>query len=586
MSMTSRRDFLNQSLVLLAAGRAGSTPVQTAAGPSFYRQLVQSNNESIPAVIRELAAQQARQNIRRIGTHLTTLAAGFYAPESALRSSESLIAPMEQASRILLEAQHGDGTIDSGNLNSPPDTGFVLETVCSAMSVLRRASDPRLARILENLTRFVQAGGDALVTGGVHTPNHRWVICSALARIHSLLPASKYVSRIDDWLGEGIDIDGDGQFSERSTGIYSRVTDEALIAVARLLNRPNLLDHVRKNLDMMVYYLHPDGEVETVGSRRQDQFMTSFISNYYLEYRYLAIRDRNPLYAAVVGMIEQTLAERVKNANPLIHFLDEPLLKNDLPVGGALPADYARVFPNSALARIRRDQVSATVYGGSDWPMGVGSGLASNPTFLTFRKGKAVLESVRMGADFFSEGVFRSMGLVADGNRYSLSQRFDVPYYLPLPKGERNAQGDYPLTPARDERFWSKLNFPRRQMGQIQTLDQKITIVEDRGAFELRFDVSGHKGVPVAIELGFRPGGKLEGAVEQRREATYLKDGMGVYRVGQDAITFGPGIAQHERIDLSGSSYKAHGAPLRSGGLCVYITGFTPLQRVLTITAA
>lgn len=584
--MTSRRAFLNQSLVLLAAGRAGSTPVQPAS-PDFYGQLVQANNESIPDVIRDLAATRARQNIRRIGTHLASLAAAYCAPESAHRSSNSLIEPMEQASRILLQAQHGDGTIDSGNLNSPPDTGFVLETVCSAVSVLRRAADPRLAAILDNLTRFIRAGGDALVTGGVHTPNHRWVVCSALARIHSLFPAEKYVNRIDDWLGEGIDIDADGQFSERSTGIYSRVTDQALIAIARLLNRPNLLDPVRKNLDMMVFYLHPDGEVETVGSRRQDQFMTAFISNYYLEYRYLAIRDGNGLYAAVAGMIEQTLAARVKNANPLIHFLEEPVLKSDLPAGGVLPADYTRVFPNSALARIRRGPVSATVYGGSDWPMGVGSGLASNPTFFTFRKGKAVLESVRMGADFFSEGAFRSAGLVADGNRYSLRQRFDVPYYLPLPKSARNPQGDYPLTAARDERFWSRLDFPRREMANIQTLDQKITVVEDRGAFELRFDVSGHDGVPVAIELCFRPGGKLEGDVEQRREGiSFLKGGMGAYRVGQDVVSFGPGLAQHEQIDLSGSSYKAHGAPLRSGGLCVYITGFTPLQRILTITAA
>lgn len=583
----NRRDFLNQSLVLLAAGRGGATAVQSATTPGFYGQLVQANNASVAAVIADLSTARPRQNIRRIGTHLATLTAAFCAPESAHHGSDSLIAPMERASRILLEAQHSDGTIDSGNLNSPPDTGFVLETTCTAMSVLRRAADPRLAPILENLTRFVQAGGEALVAGGVHTPNHRWVICSALAKIHALFPAQKYVNRIDDWLGEGIDIDSDGQFSERSTGIYSRVTDQALIAMARLLNRPSLLDPVRKNLDMMVYYLHPDGEVETVGSRRQDQFMTSFISGYYLEYRYLAIRDGNRLYAAVAAMIEQVLAERIKTVNPLIHFLEEPLLKKDVPSGGVLPTDYARVFPKSALARIRRGQVSATVYGGSDWPMGVGSGLASNPTFFTFRKGKAVLESVRMGADFFSEGAFRSTGLVANGNRYSLHQRFDVPYYLPLPKAERNPQGDYPMTPARDERFWSKLNFPRREMAQIQTLDQKITVVENRGAFELHFDVTGHNGVPVAIELCFRPGGKFEGALEQRREGvSFLKDGMGVYRVGQDAITFGPGLAQHEQIDLSGSSYKAHGAPLRAGGLCVYITGFTPLQRILTITAA
>ena len=92
--------------------------------------------------------------------------------------------------------------------------------------------------------------------------------------------------------------------------------------------------------------------------------------------------------------------------------------------------------------------MSATVYGGSDWPLGVASGLASNPTFFNLRKGKAVLESVRMIPDFFSEGPFRSAGLKVEAQRYSLQQQLAVPYYQPLPKHLRNPQGDYPLTPA------------------------------------------------------------------------------------------------------------------------------------------
>jgi hypothetical protein len=80
-----------------------------------------------------------------------------------------------------------------------------------------------LRQTKDTLTKFLLAAARRFVTGGVHTPNHRGVVCCALARINALFPSARYVNRIDDWLGEGIYQDPDGQFRERSTGIYSRV---------------------------------------------------------------------------------------------------------------------------------------------------------------------------------------------------------------------------------------------------------------------------------------------------------------------------------------------------------------------------
>jgi hypothetical protein len=129
------------------------------------------------------------------------------------------------------------------------------------------------------------------------------------------------------------------------------------------------------------------------------------------------------------------------------------------------------------------------------------------------------------------------------------------------------------------------MNFPRRPMSNLQTLDQKVTIRENRGAFELRFDISGHDGVPVTIELAFRPGGKLEGALQElaKDSSFLLKEGVGRYRVGEDVIEFGPGQAEHQWLNLAGHSYIAHGGTLRPPGYCVYLTGFTPFRRVLTV---
>ncbi|MGH9767986.1 MAG: hypothetical protein ACREAB_11175 [Blastocatellia bacterium] len=143
------------------------------------------------------------------------------------------------------------------------------------------------------------------------------------------------MNRIDDWLGGGIYIDADGQYPERSTGIYSRVENYVFVTMARLLNRAELLEPARKHLEMTIHYTHPDGEVETVGSRRQDQLTTAMIANYHPEYRYLAVKDRNRAFAGVVRLIEGMEGEMNRLAGSLIHFLEEPVLAVKLDAGAA-----------------------------------------------------------------------------------------------------------------------------------------------------------------------------------------------------------------------------------------------------------
>ncbi|MGA2269188.1 MAG: hypothetical protein ABSH44_12035 [Bryobacteraceae bacterium] len=600
---STRRSFIGKTVATLAASSGVNSLAAQATGAGgegqeFFLRLLKSSNEAVGRTLKEAQASPQPRAGRGGGRgagggrggNVAALVAAYCAPESAYYKSESLIPLMEDATRAFVAAQNPDGTMhtEGGNLDSPPDTGFVIEAMGASLAVLRQIEDARLAQTKESLSKFLLAAGEALVTGGVHTPNHRWVVCHALARINSLFPAAKYVNRIDDWLGEGIYQDADGLFPERSPN-YARVEVNAFVAMARLLNRPQLLEPVRKHLDANLHLMQPDGEIETVASRRQDAGRPVQVANFYLQYRYMAIRDNNPTYAAVARLIADRRGEGlVEGGNPVIHFMEEPLLKKPLPAGGAIPSDFVKIFTNSHQVRIRRGNIAATIYGGSDWPLGVASGLASDPTFFSFRKGRAILDSVRMGGQFFSEGVFRSEGLQANGNQYTLHQRFDVPYYQPLPKNLRNPRGDYPLTPARDFRFWSKLDFPHRQMGNIQTLDQKVTVVEKQGAFELHFEITGHDHVPFTVELAFRPGGEVGGSLQEVAaragdKVFLLKEGLGRYRVGDDVIEFGPGQAEHQSLNLSGPSYAAHGATLRAAGTCVYITGYTPFRNIITI---
>lgn len=81
---------------------------------------------------------------------------------------------------------------------------------------------------------------------------------------------------MDEWLRKGIDIDADGQYEERSTYIYTPLTNRCLVTIAKLIQREELLESVRKNLEMTFYYIHPNGEIATEASGRQDQFQVGF----------------------------------------------------------------------------------------------------------------------------------------------------------------------------------------------------------------------------------------------------------------------------------------------------------------------
>jgi len=109
-------------------------------------------------------------------------------------------------------------------------------------------------------------------------------------------------------------------------------------------------------------------------------------------------------------------------------------------------------------------------------------------------------------------------------------------------------------------------------------LGSQVVVRESRGAFEIDVDVAGTNRVPLAVELGFRRGGGLTGAVPRAgtTDAFLLREGMGEYRLGPDTIRFGPGRAEHTWTDLRGALPKLD-------ALSVYLTGFTPFRTTLRI---
>ena len=570
----------------LIAGAEDSAPGNNMLENDLFQRLVDANDRQVAKLLQSADTQRNRYT-RGLGYQFAMLSASYCYPGSAHHQNPLVASHLEKIAQSLLEVQRPDGTINAGNLESPPDTAFVLEPLCAGMSLLMQNKSEALNKSKTGIRKFIVRAGEALTSGGVHTPNHRWVLCSALARINALYPEQEYIDRIHDWLGEGIFIDGDGHYPERSRN-YSEVENKSLIALGRLLKMPSLFVPVRKNLEMTYYYMEPNGDLVTNDSRRQDQYSSKSIVSFYLHYRYMAIYDSNRDFAAITRFIEtlERFEEEILN-HALFYFIEEPLLQNKLPDSNLLPADYEKLFDTSHLARIRRGDTTITFFGGVDWPLIIASGRSGSPNFFAYMKGAAILKYMRLSSSFFGMGYFYSEDLKKQGGRYILHKKLEVPYYQPLPAEQRNARGDYELSPSIDGRYWNKMSFEKRPVSNVKTLETTVILEENEGRAELTFQVSGQEDVLVTIELCFKEGGELSGvtASDNQTDIHFLEQGMGHYRYGKDTIQFGPGVLAHKYINrLEGERYSTHHGTLRTEGMHVYLTGITPFEHKITFS--
>ena len=481
---------------------------------------------------------------------IENLTAAFLYPQSRHHNENEVFTRIRLAAGFLERSQSPEGFIDllSTNFNSPPDTGFVVHNVGTAAAIAKLYSNNE---VLAALRPFLTKAGNGLAVGGIHTPNHRWVVSCALAQINDVFPNPAYLRRINQWLAEGIDIDGDGQYTERSTVTYNTICDRAFTVLAAKLKRPQLLDPVRRNLRAMMYLRHPDGEVVTEVSKRQDQFVRGTMAAYWFPTQYLALHDNDGQFS--------TLARQLADNARLSILMEYPELNAPLPAGAPLPEDYEKWFPEVGLARIRRGTMDATII------------LQDSSRFFSARKGPLVVNAVRFATSFFGKGQYIPESTTHQGTAYKSVQSLDAPYYQPLdPVQAVNYKNYYVL---RDQ----------RRKTQICKLDQSATVEERPNGFALRLQSTGNTsgttpiGVPLAVEINLREGGQLEGC----RPAPHVEGGWilekdyATYRVQGQTLRFGPGAAPHLLTQLRGAEPKLD-------GVSVYLTGYTPFDRTIS----
>ncbi len=556
MDDLSRREFF-----LLGAGAALASNGRLAAAEPFAHSVVKANDDAVTASISAQVLIGEHPFYGGIPDHrelyLAKTAARFIQQAMAAWCCESsryfkhdrVLERIRLAVSFLEAQQSDDGNIAllTCNFNSPPDTGFVVHRVANAANIARRHGSSEIARLFKP---FLIRAGHGLVKGGIHTPNHRWVVSAALAQLNELYPDERFVERIDAWLAEGIDIDDEGQYTERSTGGYNATCDSAFLVMACKLKRPELLEPVRKNLDAMAYLLHSNGEVVTEVSNRQDRNTQVTMERYWFALRYMAITDANGLYSSMVQPLEPQAMEL-----PLL--MEYPELNAPLPAVTPIPDNYALDLPGSGITRIRRGRLSATI------------AHRRNSRWISLHNGDAVINGIRFASSFFGEGQFRPREFERDGETLRFYQTVEEGYDQPV------SDPDYLPFP---QKHFSRMRM-RRDESEICTLNYEGTVRETARGLAVEIFATGTPGVPLAVEISLRSDMNLSGTIPLGDDRHLLKEGMATCTVGDDTIRFGPGIGEHRYVQLRGAEEKLSGPS-------VYLTGYTPFETTLQIETA
>ena len=317
-----------------------------------------------------------------------------------------------------------DHTMDlfTANPNSGPDTGFALLFYCKAYLILRkREMDEKETALAERLRHMIDLCSHSLLVNGFHTPNHRWVISAALALSWHILGDPALRAGIDPYLNEGIDCNEDGEFAERSSGIYNVVNDGCLIVLAEYLNMPELLTFVRRNLKMIEVYFEPDMSVFTGNSTRQDNGTVAYADNYFPIYLYMAQLDQDPYFAQMAGKIAGSIQKAGRNMPLCVeYYMLHPELKTTSLQLPEKALTVNRFFRDSGVVRMVKESGTVTL-------------LRNNPDFLHVHL-QEISMFLRVSVNFFNERhlIADSIEEVSDG--YLLHYTGHGRYYLPFPE--------------------------------------------------------------------------------------------------------------------------------------------------------
>ena len=479
---------------------------------------------------------------------LSTACYTFLCDGSELEGNDELFSRIQKSIAFQKNWQRPSGLIDlvSVNWESPPDTGFAVQLFCPVVEFARQLADknPQAAEIAETLGEFVRTAAIGMIGRGFHTPNHRWVVCSALSQAMTLFPDLAAREYVDSILTETIDINDDGEFTERSTGIYNAVCDRGLRFIADNLNKPELLDHVRKNLEIMTYLFHDDGTVVTSISNRQDRgnrLVPVGIADSFFD---MANRDNDGRWASIADQLVAKGTDAPHSPWLIQTFASNPGYRTADLKRTPIPDNYTKLYPVSGLWRVKRGKLSATAATG-------------NRGAFAIRYGDVNLTSIKFSGTYMNTTNFEADTLEAIPSGIRMTQRGGQRQINHLPPGALTPGYDLPLNKPVPVGTFSEVRGTRERW-TLPLIDLILEITEVESGFDLCYRTEGGLDrVPIEIEFAIEAPGEWETENQVipvlNGQSSILKSGKGIFHRENEGISIGPGSNDHRHRNMRNS---------------------------------
>ncbi|MEY8354158.1 hypothetical protein AALB39_12470 [Lachnospiraceae bacterium 54-53] len=491
-------------------------------------------------------------------------AAVYLNEKSRYYGEERLLAAMEAAMSFIMRRQREDGSFDfpSCNFLSAPDTSFCFKRLMATYRLfLKYTKEEELQKLKEGYRFILEKALNALLTGGFHTPNHRWGIAAALMQGENLVRerdpelAKRLGNRAGQYLAEGIDGNEEGEYAERSTGNYNAVVNNAMIAMYEESGEEGYLGYAERNLKMMLYYIDPDDTIFTQNSTRQDQGKAEHPDKYFYQYLYMAAKTGEETFDRAAHKIIRDNQERGDMAPECLHILmlHDFMVQYEFKGYGFLET-YYKHFIQAGVVRGKTPKYGYSI-------------LKGKSAFL-YLKFQETLVYLKIGESYCDIRNFIPQAIEEKDGGWVLTSTARGWYYLPFKEKQ-------------DTSNWWEMDHKKREILNNSEIRMTVTLMELSDGMEITVKAEGLDQVPLRVEVCVPAGSILENQHFHLKAGKggemILKDGMLTLRHGDRKLILGPGYGTHE----FGGHYS--GEEINTAGYTVYFNDYTPYERTFSI---